>query len=115
VPAADPVNADVVTDQFPLPSATAVPTDVAPSNTATVAPASAPDPVNVGVVTLVMLSVLDEPESDPAVRSGADGAAVDVLIVTERPPLAALTFPAVSVAVAVIVCDPAVSVDVAIE
>ena len=50
-----------------------VPTDMAPSKIATVAPASAV-PVNCGAVELVMLSVELVPESVPAVRSGADGA-----------------------------------------
>jgi hypothetical protein len=40
----------------------------------TVAPASAV-PLKVGVVTLVMLSVDELPESEAAVRSGVDGAA----------------------------------------
>src|SRR5437588_509270 len=55
---------ELVIDQLPELSATALPSDVVPlvSNRVTVAPASAPLPVNTGVVTLVMLSVLDEPE-----------------------------------------------------
>ena len=51
------------------PVATPVPITVVPSNKVTVLPASAV-PVKVGVVTLVMLSVLDMPLSDAAVRSG---------------------------------------------
>ena len=39
---------------------------------ATVAPASAV-PVRMGWVTLVMLSVLEDPLSDPATMSGVDG------------------------------------------
>ena len=72
-----PVSVELVIDQLPEPSAVAVPRTVVPlvSNSVTVAPASAPLPVKVGVVTLVMLSVLDEPVSVAAVRSGADGAA----------------------------------------
>ena len=51
-----------------------VPITVVPSNKVTVLPASAV-PVKVGVVTLVMLSVLDAPLSEAATRSGTDGAA----------------------------------------
>ena len=46
-----------------------VPITVVPSNRVTVLPASAV-PVKVGVVTLVMLSVLDAPLSEAATRSG---------------------------------------------
>ena len=66
-------NALVVTDQSPLASAWPTPTEVAPSNSVTVALASAV-PVKVGLVTLVVLSVPDEPLSDAAARSGALGA-----------------------------------------
>jgi hypothetical protein len=72
------------------------------SNKVTVAPTSAPLPVNTGVVLLVMLSVLDEPESVAAVMSGADGAAAVVSIVTARLAEDTLVLPAASVAVAVI-------------
>ncbi len=49
-----------------------VPSTVVPlvSKSFTVAPASAPLPVNTGVLTLVILSVLEIPLSDAAVRSG---------------------------------------------
>src|SRR5207237_182314 len=69
-------NVELVIDQLPKPSAVAVPRTVVPlvSNSVTVAPASAPLPLNTGVVLLVMLSVSDEPESEAAVMSGADGA-----------------------------------------
>ena len=56
--------------QFP-PVATPVPITVVPSNTVTMLPASAV-PVKVGLATSVMLSVLDTPVSDAAIRSGAD-------------------------------------------
>src|SRR4051812_45824509 len=46
---------ELVIDQFPEPSATPVPSTVAPSYRVTVAPASAPLPVNIGAATLVML------------------------------------------------------------
>ena len=49
--------------QLPPAAAVALPIKVAPSNSVTVLPASA-DPVKVGVVTLVIPSVLDDPESD---------------------------------------------------
>ena len=51
----------------------AVPSTVVPlvSYKVTVAPATAPLPVIVGVVVLVTLSVLDDPVSDAVARSGA--------------------------------------------
>ena len=69
-----------VIDQLPAPSAVVVPSSVLPSNNSTVAPASAV-PVNTGVVMLVMLSVLDDPLSLAAARSGAeiDGPAVSIV------------------------------------
>ena len=68
-----------VIDQFPEPSAVAVPSTVVPSvsNNETAAFASLV-PVKVGVASLVMLSVFDAPVSDAALRSGAEGAAADV-------------------------------------
>ena len=68
-------------DDGPRPGrvATPVPTTVVPSNKVTVLPASAV-PVKVGVVTLVMLSVLDTPLSDAVIRSrlaGGRGSGVD--------------------------------------
>ena len=77
----------------------------------TVAPASAPLPVIVGVVVLVMLSVLLEPESDALARSAApaaDGAVVS--IVTVRLADAELVLPAASVTLVVRVWSPALSV-----
>jgi hypothetical protein len=67
---------ELVIDQAPDTSAMAVPSTVVSSvsYSVTVAPPSTPLPVTTGVVTLVMLSVLDGPVSDAAVRSGADGA-----------------------------------------
>ena len=56
------------------------------------------DMVKAGVVSFVMLSVLDEPESVAAVRSGVPGAASAALsIVIEKFADAAEAFPAVSV------------------
>ena len=60
--------------QVPPAVATALPTAVVPSNSVTMLPAGA-EPVTVGVVTLVTLSVLDTPLSEPGVRSGVNGAA----------------------------------------
>ncbi len=54
-----------------------------------------------GVVSLVVLSVLEVPLSEPATRSGAPGADSAVSMVTLRPEEAAETLPARSVAVAV--------------
>ena len=98
---------------MPEPSAVAVPSTVVPfvSYSVTVAPASAPEPVMTGVVTLVRLSVLLAPESEALARSGvpdADGAAVS--IVTDRPVEAGPVFPAASVSLVVRVCVPLLSV-----
>jgi len=84
--------------------ATTEPTAVPPSKMVTVL-ADATDPmVNVGVLLLVMLSVVEVPVSVAAVRSGVPGAArAAVSMVTLRPVKAAETFPATSVAFAVIV------------
>jgi hypothetical protein len=81
--------------------ATPVPITVVPSSNVTVLPASAV-PVKVGLVTFVMSSVLDTPLSEAATRSGADGmAGARVSMVTDKAPDAALTVPAASAAVAV--------------
>ena len=86
-----------------------------PRNNWTVLLASAV-PVNVGVLTLVRLSVLEVPLSLAASRSGVDGAAGAVVsIVMLKAPEAAETFPAASVAVAVMLWVPAVRVLVAME
>ena len=67
---------------MPEPSALAVPSTVVPlvSYSVTAALASAV-PVNVGVVSLVRLSVLEAPESEALVRSGAEGALILVSMV----------------------------------
>ena len=68
----------------------------------TVVPASAPLPVMVGVVALVMLSVLLVPASEPLAKSGAPGAdGAVVSIVTVKPADAALVLPAASVTLVV--------------
>jgi hypothetical protein len=104
VPAA---RAAMVLLQLPLPSAVVVPRDVLPPlNSSTVLLASAV-PVKVGVLMFVMLSVFEDPESLAAVRSGVDGAAGPLVsIVTLRADESGETFPAASVAVAVILCVP---------
>ena len=94
-------SAVLVMLQVPPAVATALPTGVVPSSNVTVLPAGA-EPVKVGVVTLVTLSVFDAPVSDAGVRSGAEGAAgVVVWIVTAKAAEGALTLPAGSVSVAV--------------
>src|SRR5204862_241673 len=79
-------RAEEVMLQLPLPSAVVVPRTVVPSVSNSLTMALASDvPVKAGVVLLVMLSVLDVPESVPAVMSGADGAAgAAVSMVTAR-------------------------------
>ena len=64
---------ELVAVQLPARSAIASPTSVAPSYSFTVAKGSAPVPLNVGVASLVRLSVCDAPESDAAIKSGALG------------------------------------------
>ena len=61
-----------VKTQFPLLSACVVPTELFPANASTVLLASAV-PVKVGVVSLVMLSVFEDPVSEAASRSGVVG------------------------------------------
>ena len=97
------------------PAATPEPTATPSLRMVTVLPASAV-PLNVAAATFVMLSVLEEPESDAAARSGVLGAVgARVSMVTERLDAAALVLPAVSVAVAVMLCVPAASAEVVIE
>ena len=74
-----------VKDQSPLPSAVVVPKELDPANSSTVLPASAV-PVKVGVVSPVILSVLELPVSEEGARSGVDGASgavVSTLIVRD--------------------------------
>jgi hypothetical protein len=64
-------------------------------------------PMKVGVVSLVMLSVLKTPVSEAASRSGMEGGAgAAVSIVTGSAPEGADSFPASSVAVAVMLWLP---------
>ena len=89
-------------DQSPLPSAVVVPNEVMPEKSSTVLSASAV-PVRVGVVSVVILSVLELPVSEEASRSGVDGAdgdAVSIVIVKALDALEVL--PAASVTCAVI-------------
>ena len=69
---------ETVKDQAPLPSATVLPSDVPPDETATVSLADAV-PVKVGVLSDVMLSEFEIPESDDALRSGVDAAATSLI------------------------------------
>jgi hypothetical protein len=72
-------DATTVMDQVPVVgSAIVEPIAAVPSSSVTVLPGPAV-PVKVGVVMLVMLSVLDVPLSDAAIRSGVAGAAGGVL------------------------------------
>jgi hypothetical protein len=99
-----------VIDQRPAALAMPEPTAVAPSNNATFEFASAV-PVNIGVVTLVVLSVAEPPLSEAVARSGLPGAAGAVVsIVTCSAPDAAPMLPDRSVAFAVMVCAPCASV-----
>ena len=82
--------------------------------TVAVSPDEPPGTENDGVVSDVMLSVDDEPESDEATRSGADGAdGADASTTSERPALAVDWFPAGSLNFAVSVHVPSVSPDTA--
>ena len=72
-------------------------------------------PVKVGVVSPVMLSVVDVPVSDAVSRSGADpgvDAAVVSRMITSAGVLCADSLPATSVVVAVMLWVPSVNVDV---
>src|SRR5207249_3841368 len=110
-------RAELVIDQFPEASARAEPSAVVPlvSKRVTVAPTSAPLPVNAGVVTLVMLSIGGEPGRVGAVRPGADGAAAAVSMVTLRLAEATLVLPAMSVCLAVRVCAPPARAELVID
>jgi hypothetical protein len=100
----------VVKLQSPEPSAVTVPIDTPPSYIVMVALASAV-PVNVGVLSFVRLSVEDEPLSDAALKSGAEGAVGAVAsMVILKPVEAEETLPAPSVALAVRVWVPALKV-----
>ncbi len=107
-----PPRVEVVIVYTP-PEQTPEPTAVAPSYIVTVSPL-VQLPVNVGVVSLVLLSVEDDPVSDAAIRSGADVGALGevVSIVIERLPEAADVLPAGSVCFAfMVVCAPSESAD----
>ena len=99
--------------QSPDPSAVAVPTDPSIEEVSVTVLLASAVPARVGVVSLVMSSSEAVPVSLEAVRSGALGAAgLVVSMVTARPVDAAPVLPAASVAVAVSVLVPAVSVPV---
>ncbi len=86
------VNVALVKLQAPVALAVTVPSGAAPSKSSTRLLASAV-PLKVGVVSLVMLSVLELPVSLSGSRSGVDSVAT-VSIVTPRTAEAALTLPA---------------------
>lgn len=88
------LSTDAVILQLPLPSAVVVPIWVVPSvsNNATDALASVL-PVKVGVVSLVMLSVLELPLSLPAARSGVEPLGAVVSIMTALDPANELPLP----------------------
>ncbi len=89
-------------DQFPLPSAVAVPAVPSTSHDSVTVLFTSAVPEMSGVVSLVMSSVLELPLSEPAAKSrddGADGAVVST--VTLNADDAELVLPAASVAVAV--------------
>ena len=97
-------------DQFPEPSAVAVPIDVVPAlKISAVAFATAPVPVNVGVLSEVLLSVLEVPLSLPLSRSGVDGAEGPVESSVYASAEDAPEVPAPFVALAVIEIEPAES------
>ena len=91
----------VVIDQFPEPSATPVPSIVAPSNKVTVAPGS-DVPLNLGVVSSVMLSLLELPVSLAGSKSGTETVGGVVSIVTCSA-AEVVELPAASLALAVMV------------
>src|SRR5437868_4663131 len=120
-------SVELVIDQLPEPSATPVPRTVVPlvSNSVTVAPASAPPPVHTGVVSLVLLRVLDVPGSEAAAMSGVDAAAAaqsgaDVVaavvsLVLDSPATFPYASPFLSVCLAVSVWLPLDSVELVID
>ena len=97
-----------VIDHVP-PTAVVLPTTVVPSSNSTVDPASA-EPEKVGVLTLVILSVVDEPLSLAAAKSGVVMVGLVTSIVTVNAADAVPMFPAASLARAVMVCGPPASV-----
>src|SRR5437588_500300 len=103
------LNVLLVMLQLPLPSAVVVPSTVLPSSNTTALLASAV-PEKVGVVTLLMLSVLELPLSLAAIRSGTETAGPVVSMVMLSPAEADETLPATSVALAVMLCVPSVRV-----
>ena len=77
----------------------------------TVSPVTPPVAENVGVVSVVLLSEVEEPESDAVARSGAAGADGEVAsIFTDNAELDVEVFPAGSVTVALTDHVPSVSV-----
>ena len=79
------------------------------ADTVTVSPADPPEPLTVGVVSFVTLSVVDDPVSLTGRRSGVDAAGAVVSTVIDWAALAGETFPAGSVSVPVTVHVPSVT------
>src|SRR4051812_46429231 len=98
-----------VIDQVPREGGVPGAITVAPARKVTVLLAPAV-PVKTGLTTLVMLSVLDTPLSEVAARSGTDGAAIAVSMVTDRAADAGLVLPATSFAWAVMLWTAGASV-----
>ena len=87
---------------MPLPSAVVVPTTPSTELVRVTVLFASAVPVNVGVMSLVMLSLSETPLSDAAARSGVEGALGAVLsMVIDRATEAVEVLPDASVAVAV--------------
>ena len=104
-------SAEAVMVHFPAVVAVPVPITVVPSNRVTVLPASAV-PVKVGVVTLVSCPCWTRRCPRPRPDPGPTGPRSVVSMVTDKAADAALTLPAASVALAVMLWVPSASVEV---
>jgi hypothetical protein len=69
-----------VIDQLPPRVAVVDPAPPTPSTISSTVDPGVAVPMKVGVASFVMSSVLDDPESEPAFRSGVDGGAVPVTV-----------------------------------
>ena len=94
--------------QLPVLSAVVVPSEVVPPRKSSTVASFSAVPLNLGVVTLVLLSVFKLPLSLAGSRSGVEGALAALSIVMLNGPEGFETLPAVSVAVAVTVWSPSV-------
>jgi len=100
---------DTVIDHGSAPKTAVVPIVTPSISSATTEPGSAV-PLKVGVVSVVMLSVLDAPVSELATRSGAVATGAAVSMTTVSAALAGPSLPATSSAMAVIEWVPSDSV-----